>query len=50
MTDWINGGGFYLVQATVHPTPAELKVEMDALEMKLEAAEHYWAAKKEKTA
>lgn len=50
MPEWIPGGGFWLVQATIHKTPAELKVEMDALEMKLLAAERYWAAKKERTA
>ena len=51
MINWLNGGnGIYLVQATQHPSAAELKAEMDALELQIQAAECYWAAKKGRTA
>lgn len=47
MPEWIQGKGFWLVQATDYPSPAELKAEMDALEMKIQAAERFYAAQKE---
>lgn len=50
MTDWINGGGFYLVQSSEPYDKDKLKKEMDALELKIQAAERYWAAQKERTA
>lgn len=50
MTEWLNGGGFYLVQATQERSKAELKAEMDALELQIQAAERYWAARKGMTA
>jgi len=46
MPEWIPGKGFWLVQATVHPSPTELKREMDELEMKIQEAERYWAERK----
>lgn len=46
MTEWLNGGsGIYLVQATQVKSKLELKAEMDALELQIQAAERYWARK-----
>ncbi|MEK4403482.1 hypothetical protein MKZ26_03425 [Sporosarcina sp. FSL K6-6792] len=50
MSDWINGGGFYLVQSTRNHSPEELKREMDELEVKIQTAERYWAERKAMTA
>ena len=50
MVEWINGGGFYLVQAMREYSAAELKAGMETLELQIQAAELYWAAQKEKTA
>lgn len=50
MPEWIPGKGFWLVQATSYPTQAELKAEMDSLELKIQAAERYWAERKGRSA
>lgn len=46
MPNWINGGGFYLVQAMREYSAAELKSEMDELEAEIQRAERYWAERK----
>lgn len=50
MTEWINGGGFYLVQSTHVLSMEERKARMDALELKLQEAERYFAERKGRTA
>ncbi|WP_342512827.1 pilus assembly protein PilO [Sporosarcina sp. FSL K6-1522] len=51
MTKWMNSGnGIYLVQAMRVKSKAELKVEMDALELQIQEAERYWAERKGLTA
>ena len=50
MTDWINGGGFYLVQATEPYDAEKLKREMAELEAEIQTAERYWAERKAMTA
>ncbi len=50
MTNWINGGGFYLVQAAAPYDADKLKREMAELEVKIQMAERYWAERKVMTA
>ncbi|MFC5587576.1 hypothetical protein ACFPRA_01465 [Sporosarcina soli] len=50
MPNWINGGGFWLVQSTEPYNAERIKQEMEALEQQIQAAERYWAAQKERTA
>jgi hypothetical protein len=50
MPNWINGGGFFLVQSTEPYDADKLKREMEALEQQIQAAERYWAERKGKTA
>lgn len=50
MPNWINGGGFSLVQATREYSAEELKREMNELEAEIQKAERYWAERKAMTA
>ena len=50
MPNWINGGGFYLVQSTEPFDEDRLKREMAELEAEIQTAERYWAERKAMTA
>lgn len=50
MTNWIHGGGFWLIQPTREYSQEELTAELDEFERKIEAAKRKIAMRKEKSA